>query len=160
MEKIITVDRSTSFDPSLFFGQEGWSTSDGDEDGRALNLTEVDLERIEFEAISFKKNETSISGEKWLRRLKKTGNILLDAKFLEAIKKDTSVIPTSWKKKLKGRPGAPCTVAFPGVVLVCPQGGRFVLTLMWYKGEWDINPLGLAGDWEAVDFAAVLPRVN
>jgi len=105
--KIIQIDRTTPFNLTKFLS-EGWSIVEEDE--HSLALTEVDLANVRFE--------------------KDESYTCLDAKVLQVLWEDRSLIPESWKKK------RPSYTIFGGTHLQNLEGGRGVLYLFWDNVEW------------------------
>jgi hypothetical protein len=127
--KTISFDRTKPFNPAEFIG-DGWSIVE--EDKRSLALTKLDLSKVRFETM-LKENETSITGEQKLKRLKKAGHVRLDAKVFQTLWENQSLIPESWKEKTNGNT---TFIYFDGTVLQNPCGHRYVLCLYWNDGKW------------------------
>lgn len=143
------------FDPIRFIGK-GWSIIPEEHDARNDALTEVDCSKILFETC-LKDNETSITGEDKLKRLKAGGNIRLGAPaflgFWENYKmrKENSVLEHLYREK------GITYLDFFGDVLLAPRGDRKVLCL--YRrdaGVWGWDYYWLASVWLAQDFSASL----
>ena len=162
VSNIITIDRSQPFSPARFIG-EGWKVWRGpvddnglegeeEQDGWSLALTEVDLSQVRFETM-LRPNETRITGEEKLKRLKQAGYIRLDAKVLQTLWQDKSLIPESWKEKVNGN--IRC-IFFDGTVLRSPDGRRSVLYLYWRGGQWYWYYSWLGRGFDASNPSAVL----
>lgn len=147
--KVIPIDRSKPFDPVAFLG-EGWKIEEQDE--RSLALTEVNLADVEFKTM-LEGRETLVKGETKLERLKKTGNIRLDAKVLQTLWENQILIPERWKEQTNGNT---THVFFDGTVLRNPSGGRVVLCLYWIGGRWDWGLDWLSCVWGGSNSSAVL----
>lgn len=147
--KVIPIDRSTKFDPTKFIG-EGWSIVEEDE--RSLNITEVDMSKVSFEAM-LEQGETYVIGEEKLKRLKEHGGIRLDAKVFQTLWENQHLIPASWNEPTNGNA---TYIFFDGTVLRDPFGGRCVLCLYWRGGEWDWDCRWLDDLWSAGRPSAVL----
>ena len=128
--RIIPIDRSVSFDPVKLLGQ-GWTVDEQDE--RSLSLNQVDLTRVRLEHM-LEKDESWIKGEEKLKRLKKAGNIRLDAKVFQTLWENKALIPASWEKKTKGYT---TFILFDGTILRYSGGYRYVLALYWVDDRWN-----------------------
>ncbi len=160
--KIINIDRINPFDPVAFIG-EGWSIwrgpPNGDglsgeevQDERSLKLGEVDLTKIRLET-TLKVRETSVAGEEKLKRLIEQGYIRLDAKVLQTLWGNQYLIPEAWKQSANGNM---IGTFFDGTILRDSDGGRYVLCLCWFGGQWLWYRHWLEGDWGASSPSAVL----
>ncbi|MBI4992129.1 MAG: hypothetical protein HZB99_02825 [Candidatus Harrisonbacteria bacterium] len=149
--KILKIDRAKPFDPVAFIGK-GWSVVGEDTDARSEALTEVDLSKVRFETM-LNPNETSITGEEKLKRLKKAGHIRLDAKVFQTLWENQLLIPESWKEKVNGNIRF---IFFDGTVLRYPDGDRYVLCLYWFDGRWHWSCNWLGSDWDVDGPSAVL----
>ncbi len=138
-----------TFNPTKFLG-EGWKVEE--EDKRSKELTEVDLNKVQFVTM-LKEGETSIKGEEKLKRLKKSDYIRLDADIFFTLWNNKSRIPESWKEKVNGNTRY---IFFDGAVLRRPRGDRCVLYLCWRGGGWDWRCHWLGLEWHASLPSAVL----
>lgn len=145
----IPIDRSKPFNPAKFIGK-GWTIEKEDE--RSLKLTELDLVKVQFVTM-LKGNESSITCEEKLTRLKNSDYIRLDAKIFQTLWENKSLIPESWKDKVNGNTRY---IFFDGTELRGPDGDRCVLYLYWYDGEWLWYYRWLDDDWSANTPSAVL----
>lgn len=154
--KIINIDRTKSFD--LAFIGKDWNIWKGPADGSGLEgeeeqdtcsmaLLKVDLTKVRFET-TLKSNETSVTGEERLKRLKKVGHIRLDIKVFQMLWENQLLIPESWKEK--------GYIFFDGTVLRYSNGRRSVLCLYWQGGAWSRSVRWLDGGRSANDPSAVL----
>lgn len=150
--RIISVDRSKSFDPVALLGQ-GWTIDEQDE--RSFVLNQIDFANVRLEHM-LKEDEDHISGEEKLARLKKAGYVRLDAKIFQALWENQSLIPESWKKKTNGNT---TYVFFDGTILRSPGGRRSVLCLYWDDGRWRWHCRWLEDDWGVGDPSAVLASI-
>ncbi len=159
---IVQINRTQPFNPSTFI-REGWSIWKGPIDGnglkgeeaqdeRSLALSEVDLSKVRLETM-LRGGESSIGGEEKLTRLKASGNIRLDAKVLQTLEKNQSLIPESWKERTNG---FSTYIYFDGTVLRGPLGLRCVLYLYWHDGGWSRRYDWLGVGWHAHNPSAVL----
>lgn len=130
--KVISIDRTSAFDPVAFVGV-GWSIVEEDE--HSLKLSEVDLTKVSFET-TLADGEKSVVGEEKLKRLVATGAIRLDAKVFQTLWENQHLIPEAWKQPTNGNT---TYVFFDGTILRHSNGGRCVLCLYWFGGEWDWN---------------------
>lgn len=146
---IIRIDRTTAFDPVAFLGAD-WSIVE--QDGRSLELAEVDPTKVRLETM-LKKGETSVGGEEKLKRLIASGNIRLDAKIFQAFWENQHLIPEHWKQPTNGNT---TFIFFDGEVLRSPIGNRCVPYLYWLDGEWRRNAKWLGNDWDVRTPSAVL----
>ena len=165
--KIITIDRTTPFNPAEFIGK-GWSIWKGPADGnglkgeeeqdkRSLALTQLDVTRLQL-VTTLEKGETSIVGEEKLTRLKKMADVIrLDAGIFLTFWKNQHLIPLRFKEKTNGN----TTYVFcDGTVLRSPHGRRFALYFFWHDGRWHWCFNGL-GNGFRVDYpSAVSPQVG
>jgi hypothetical protein len=147
--RIITIDRTSAFDPVAFLGV-GWSIVEQDE--RSLKLTEVDLTKVSFKTM-LKDGEETVVGEEKLKRLIASGGIRLDAKVLETLWENQHLIPESWKQSTNGNT---TYIFFDGTILRHSSGRRYVLSLCWGGGLWDWRYDWLDRKWGANDPSVVL----
>ena len=150
MNNIIPINRSQTFNPTPFIGEEGCIVIERDE--RSLTLTEVDLGEIELVHM-LQSSENSIKGEDFLNRLKKYDGISLDAMFFCVLWKNQSLIPSSWKKKAKG---ITTYIIFPGTLIQRTDGNKFVLCLYWKNNKWDWYYLSLKREWREFTLSVML----
>lgn len=140
--RIIQIDRVRTFDPAKFVNKgltiwrgpvdgEGLK-GDEDQDLRALALTEIDLNAVQFDTC-LEEGEGLVSGEEKLLRLKAKSSIRLDAGAFQAIWENREMIPDSWKVDATGNTRY---IYFDGTVLRSPSGLRYVLYLYFEDGEW------------------------
>lgn len=147
--KVIPIDRTSAFDPVAFIG-EGWSIVQEDE--RSVLLHEVDLSKISLVTM-LAEGETSVVGEKKLKRLKGVGHLLLDAKVFQTLWDNQHLIPESWKQKTNGNT---TYIFFDGTILRSPHGNRYVLCLYWQSGEWYWRFIWLDLQWDTNNPSVVL----
>ncbi len=132
--KIISIDRTVSFNPAEFIG-EGWTfwrgPADGtglegdlEQDSRSLALTEMDLSKILLEA-HLKPGETGTTGEERIKRLIAANRIRLDLGVFKTLWDNKALIP-KYKKKINGKS---THIFFDGQTLRSPNGKRFTLSL-------------------------------
>ena len=133
---ILTIDRSTPFDPATFIG-DGWSIWRGPVNGnglggaeqqckKSLALTEVNIAKIRLKTC-LEGKEMDVRGDRFLRRLKRGTILLLDAKIGQTLLENPNCIPEDWKKT---------PVYFMGTELRAPNGNRCVLYLYWIGTRW------------------------
>ncbi len=162
--KIVPIDHSKPFDSATFIGA-GWSIWKGPKDGngldgdeeqdeRSLALMEVDLTDVRFKTM-LEGRETSVKGETKLERLKKAGDVRLDAKVFQTLWENQILIPERWKEKTNGNT---TYIFFDGTVLRSSNGNRDVLYLYWHDGAWYWNVRWLANEWYVNNPSAVLAR--
>jgi hypothetical protein len=147
--KVITVDRTSAFDPVAFIGN-GWSIVE--EDKRSLKLTEVDLAKVSFKT-TLKGRENTVVGNEKLKRLIASGDIRLDAKVFQTLWENQHLIPEAWKQPTNGNT---TYVFFDGTILQHSGGGRYVLDLFWSDGRWRWRYVWLDVQWDANRPSAVL----
>ena len=130
--KVITIDRTSAFDPVAFIGK-GWSIVEQDE--HSLVLTEVGLTRIKF-VTTLTNDETYLTSEDNLKCLKAKRYILLDAKFCQALWEDyKSDGENSLLESLRRTQGV-TFLDFPGTELQSSFGCQCVLCLSCHYGKW------------------------
>jgi hypothetical protein len=139
------------FNPEKFIGK-GWSIVEDETDSRSKALTELDLTKVQF-VTTLKDGETYVKGEEKLKRLKKSGNIRLDADIFLTLWENQHLIPESWKEKVNGKTRF---IYFDGTVLRLSSGDRYVLYLCWCGGAWSWDVRWLDLDWGANRPSAVL----
>jgi hypothetical protein len=147
--KIITIDRSISFNPAKFIGKD-WTIEEQDE--RSLVLNEIDLSKISLETILKEKGKV-VNGEEKLKRLKESNVIRLDAQVFQTLWENKHLIPEAWKEKINGNMKY---IFFNGTILRNSNGGRYVLCLYWNIGEWFWGCYWLACDRFVNNPSAVL----
>ena len=153
-QRVISIDRSISFDPETIIGN-GWLVEEQDE--RAIALTEINLSEVILES-TLKKGEKSITGKEKLRRLKRKINyIYLDAGIFKTLWENQIFIPEKWKEKTNGNT---TFIFFDGTIFQNPNGERYVLYLYWDETRsncnWKWHLYGLERDYYAQDQSAVL----
>jgi hypothetical protein len=122
-----------------------------EQDERSVMLENIDVSDIRL--ISTLSDETIISGEEHLKRLKKHQHVRLDAKVFQTMWENQDVIPVQWRMSNN----SPNHIFFDGTVLK-NKHGRYVICLYWDKDErwrWTYCRLDLGG-WNANDLSAVL----
>ena len=147
---IITILRGR-FHPVEFIGR-GWRVSANDTDRSSIDLSEIDLAKVQLVTM-LKDEEVSISGEEKLRRLKTSGYIRLDADIFITLWENQHLIPDAWKDKVKGDTKF---IFFEGTVLKGLDGNRFVLYMYWLDGAWSYGVSWLDDDWDYDDLSAVI----
>ncbi len=148
--KVITINRGR-FNPAEFIGQ-GWSIITEETDTRSTTLTELDLTKVQ-QVTMLKDGETYVKGEEKLKRLKKSGNIRLDADIFHTLWENQHLIPESWKEKVGGNTRY---IFFDGTVLRLSDGSRYVLCLCWRGGAWGWDVRWLDRGWYDGSPSAVL----
>ena len=156
---IIPIDRPTPIDlTSIGEDGEDFVVVEDETDTRSIALTELDISKIQLVTM-LKDDETSITGEEHLKRLKASNYIRLDAKVLQAILKNESLVLELWsdwrEKKVYDKKSF--YVFFDGTVLrKLPRGTRCVPDLYCYEGKCYgyYNRLDL--DWYANSLSAVI----
>ena len=159
---LLAIDRSKPFNPAEFLGQGfsiwrgpadgGGMEGEGEQDSRSLALQEVDFSKVLLETC-FEGEETWITGEEKLRRLKASGHIRLDARIGQALYEEEGQRTLRWLHDTHGIR----YVDFMGTILRSPDGDRDVLFL--YRGDdggWDRDYYYLECGWRAHDFSAAL----
>lgn len=147
--KVISIDRSSSFDPKSFIGKD-WSIDEEDE--KSLKLTEIDLRKVILKT-TLKDNENYVKGEENLKRLKNGKEILLNARVFQALWENQQLIPEEWKEKINEKR---TYVFFDGTILQNSDGCRFVLCLYWNVRKWKWRYGWLEGVWFDNNPSAVL----
>jgi hypothetical protein len=122
---IVPVDRANPFDLKTY-GSLGWSIEEQDE--RSLALTEIDLGKIEL-VTTQQLGETSVSRGVLLSRLKAQGYIRLDAKVLQVLIENKSLIPEAWKRRVDD--DRIFAIFFDGTVFRTSEGRLCTLFLFW-----------------------------
>ena len=157
--------RSQPFNPATFIGQ-GWTIwrgpSDGDgltgkeeQDDRSLDVTEIDLSKIQLVTM-LKARDSVITGEEKLKRLKRAKHICLDAKVFQTLWENQDRIPEAWKERVNGNIQYVC---FDGTVLRSPNGIRYVLYLYFLEGRWYWLCRWLGSGWDSGRPSAVLASI-
>jgi len=160
------------FDPAKFVG-ENWTFWKGPKDGNGLEgeekrdkasaaLTEVDFDKADLLAC-LEKGESSITGEKKLIRLKKSGRILFGVNVFAGLWQDYQSCQNkaeSVLEKLYQQKGI-TYIDFFGDLLRDPRGGRYVLYLFRRAdGRWRWGCRWLGDDWDVQDVSAVSQQVS
>lgn len=157
-----------SFNPAEFIGP-GWTiwkgsadrdglNGDEDRDAREDALTEIDWGKVLFETC-LKDNETIITGQEKLLRLKATNNVRLGGRAFLSLWQD-------WQKNKKNsvlemlRKTRNINLAFFGLVLRSPDCRRCVLCLCFDGGEWRWRCYWLDPVWGTGYRSASLPSVS
>jgi len=146
--KIIQIDRTQPFDVKKFLG-DGWTIAK--EDDNSLKLTELDLSKVQLKDM-LKEGELSISHKGKRKRLKEAGCIYLDAKILQILWENQEMIPSSWKKRIRGNPRY---IYFDGTILRYLEGFFCVPCLCWRDGRWNLSQGCLDSDVDHDDPSAV-----
>lgn len=140
------------FSHTEFLGED-WKIAERDE--REDGLTEVDWFKVDFETC-LKPNESHITGEEKLKRLKAGGKVRLGGRAFLTLwqdyqeKKEASVLEQLYKTK------GILYVDFFGLILQTPSGGRRVLYLCrGGDGAWFWHFDWLGRGWLARSFSAV-----
>ncbi len=125
----LKIDRTIPFDPTVTFLGDGWSTVM--EDQYSLKITEVDLNQVHFVVHNFTTDKASPKeGVNRIVALIKAQPFNLDARVLQVIDENISLIPERWKTI------APFPVMayipFCGSVFRDPDGIRYILCLEWF----------------------------
>ncbi len=153
----ITIDRITPFNPVRFIG-DGWSIWRGPADGNgfdgpeqqcaaSLALTEVNVAKITLKTCLMGE-ETSVHGEEYLQRLKKSTHLILDAKVGQILLQNKHLIPEEWKSK---------SVYLMGTELRGPDGDRGVIFLfLRNRLRWDWSYMWLNDRFTPHNPAAVI----
>ena len=139
VSRIITVDRARPFNPVELLGP-GWTIDE--QDKWALSLNRIDLANVRLEHM-LKENETGITGEERLKRVKKAGHIRLDAKVFQKLWENQKLIPESWKEKTDGYTNF---IFFDGTILRNPLGDRCALYFHWDDSRWSSGHVWLEED--------------
>lgn len=146
---MIVINRSEMFHPVQFMQDHNLKIEEQDE--RSVMLESVDVSNIHLR--SMLQDETIISGEEHLRRLKQHKYVRLDAKVFQTLWENQKVIPVEWRTSNDN----PNHIFFDGTVLK-NKHGRYVICLYWDidgKWRWTYCRLDLGG-WSANDLSAVL----
>lgn len=159
----LPIDRTKSFDINDFL-PEGWTiwrgSKDGDgafgeedQDQGSLALRKVNLTGLCLKT-TLEGQETSVSRETNLKRLKKVGNIPLDAKVFQMLWEDQALIPEYWKKE---RNGKTTRIFFDGTSLRYVHAHiSFVLFMYWHYDNWHWSLSASDVDRGVNDFSVVL----
>lgn len=152
---VVQIDRSAAFDPEAFFinkwgmpGFDFWrGPMKGDglsggvwEDVRSLAITELDTNAVVLDSTR-KGREEYIDGRLRFWRLKRSGNILLDAKIFQTLLDSRHLIPDSWKRPAALDGPYSTRILFSGTPLRHPAGDRCFLALCWNSLFWDWIPV-------------------
>lgn len=151
LKDMLIIDRTTAFDPTTFIGA-GWSIVE--QDGRSLELAEIDLTKVQFVTIlKKKKGDAPVSGEDKLKHLIASGVIRLDAKVFQTFWENQHRIPEHWKQPTNN---IPTFIFFEGTILRNPNGNRCVLYLFWFHYKWIWYEYHLDNPWCGDSPSAVL----
>ena len=153
---ILTIDRSTPFDPAMVIG-DGWSIWRGPADGGGLNgeeqeckaslaCTSIDLTKTALINCRRDCGQERLQGEVFLRRVRNGWSPVLDAKIGQTLFENSYFIPESWKKT---------PVYFMGTELRAASGSRCVLCLCWNGTRWDRYYYWLGHDFNSSHSAVV-----
>ncbi|PIQ91330.1 MAG: hypothetical protein COV70_04135 [Parcubacteria group bacterium CG11_big_fil_rev_8_21_14_0_20_39_22] len=145
--EVKTLPIEEDFNPEDFFGK-GWKVLAEETDERGEALKELDFSRIWFKTMLCN-GETSIKGEDKLRRSKEANHIRLGGKAFKACWDNRHLLAESWKRDDNGNTRY---IFFDGIVLLLPDGRRYVPCLYFKDGEWRWG----AG-WLEYDFYANYP---
>jgi hypothetical protein len=148
---VIPIDRAKPFEPTKLLDRE-WTIREQDE--RSLRLDQIDFAHVRLEHM-LKENESMISGERRLRRLKEANYIRLDAKVFQTLSEDKSLIPRGWGQGF----GIPISIFFDGTILCRSHGGEnlfYVLSLRCREDRWYWDYRWLGGDYRANELSAVI----
>lgn len=148
--KVISINRGR-FNPAEFIG-EGWSIVADETDQCSVALAEMDLTKVQ-QVTMLNDNETCVNGEEKLKRLKKSGNIRLDADVFYTLWTNQHLIPESWKDKVGGNTRY---IFFDGTVIRDSVGRRYVLYLYRPASRWDWSARWLGNVWYSPHHSAVL----
>lgn len=150
--KSITIARNL-FNLKKFI-RDGWSIQSNETDARSIRLAELNLTKVQLVTM-LKDGETSIKGEKNLKRLKTSGLVRLDADIFLTLWENQHLIPESWKEKVNGNRRCIC---FSGTVIKDSLGNRYALSLSWndHYSSWGTGPVLLSFDWSYQYLSAVL----
>lgn len=149
---VITIDRSTPFDPSKFLGTPGFEVC-GEEDPRSLAITELHTAKLRLVHDLYPEDIPLFTYQR-VQRLWKDGYILPDGKILEALKTHDA-FPESWKKE-HPRWGGPMSIHFDGTPIRSSWDGRkFCLYAIFNPVQkfWETPYLG---PWAGLQPAAVI----
>jgi hypothetical protein len=136
---------SRKFDPASFMG-ESWSAAE--EDGRANELSEIDISTVVL-VTGLKNEEQYTTGEERLRRLKEMPYIRLGGRAFLALWENQRFIPESWKEQF---------VYFDGLILLHRNGNRYSLYLAWENDGWHWYSGWLGNARSARNPSAMLPE--
>ena len=155
--RVLTIDRSSSFDPDTFINYDkGWRVVQQEDDQDSLALSLIAIKDIRLVNTRSKKNAHP-NGEEELGRLK-TDYIRLDAGVLQALLENQDLIPDRWKGSL----GPATRITFDGTILIDSSIPRERRTLALYwddkRLEWDWYPPQLYSARSSNCWSAVLPK--
>jgi hypothetical protein len=147
------------FSPVKYLGF-GWKIIVDEHDERNDCLIEVDFNKVDF-VTCLKENETSITGEEKLKRLKESKQIRYGATTFMGLwndyqtRKGNSVLETLFRTKNITH------LDFFGDVLLRPDGGRLVLSLCRdCDGQWRWSYGWLDHDWIVTRLSVVSSQVS
>lgn len=151
---IITIDRSTPFDPEKLLDQKGFAIR-GEEDPRSLAITELDTDRLRLEFGMYETNNWQpLFASERIYWVKSKGLIRPDGKILEALKENYE-FPQAWKED-HPHLGGPMSIHFDGTPLSSSWDGRdFSMYAIFNRMQqfWETPYLG---PWAGLQPAAVI----
>ena len=136
-----------TFDPALFIG-ESWSTAEEDE--RANELTEIDVNSIALVSCLNVVDHIP-TGEECLMRLKETPNVRLGGRVFLALWESQDLIPDNWKQPF-------VFVFFDGLILLHRNGNHYSPYLSWNGGGWQWHACWLGNTRSPGSQSAVLAK--
>lgn len=112
------------------------------------DISEVDISKL-TRIQMLRGDESSITGHEYLKRLKESGQPMLDVRVMEELLKPENqhLIPEDWKKGL---------TYFFGTIYRNSDGDLYAPCLGWYGGRWSWFYGWLDSDWNDDEFAASL----
>lgn len=112
------------------------------------DIAEIDISKL-TRVQMLKSDESSITGNEYLKRLKESGAPMLDVRVMEELLKPENqhLIPEDWKKGL---------TYFFGTIFRFSDGHLCAPCLGWSDGEWRWVYRWLGGGWDGSEFGASL----
>lgn len=138
---------------STEFVGHGWKLSQNETDRRSATLKKLDLTKVELVTM-LKANESYISGEESLKRLKTSRFVRLDTDTFIALWNKKELIPEAWKEKKNGKTRC---IFFFGKILEDPDLYRHGICLYWDVQTWKFRTRWLLNTWDDCDSFAVIP---
>lgn len=137
---IITIKREKAVDLNEIDGMLGFGFQIDSEDTSSIKITSLDISKLHLEVLLDGKDippqEVHEKINRKLQHIRTQGGVLLDAKVLSILLKNTALIPHSWSELADCDNGL--SIRFDGTVLkVKSSGEAAVLQPFTERGHWN-----------------------